>query len=50
MARIDEIKRLCDRLAPLGWRGLLQAATGNELDISQSSAEDLKRELIKNLP
>jgi hypothetical protein len=50
MARIDEIQRLCDRLAPLGWRGLLQAATGNELDISQSTAEDLKRELIKNLP
>jgi hypothetical protein len=49
MARIDEIKRLCDRLAPLGWRGLLQAATGNELDISQPTSKELKRQLIKDL-
>jgi hypothetical protein len=49
MARIDEIKMLCDRLAPLGWRGLLQAATGNELDISRPTPEELIRELVKNL-
>src|SRR5688500_2247186 len=49
MARIDEIKILCDRLAPLGWHGLLQAATGNELNISQPTPQELERELIKNL-
>src|SRR5688500_13660380 len=49
MARIDEIKILCDRLAPLGWGGLLQTATDNELNISQATSEELKRELLKSL-
>src|SRR5688500_15876318 len=49
MGLIDEIKMLCDRLAPLGWRGLLQAATGDKLDILQSTPQKLKRELTKNL-
>jgi hypothetical protein len=50
MARIDEIKALCDRLAPLGWRGLLQAVTHATLDISQSTSSALQAELTKNLP
>ena len=50
MARIDQIKSLCDRLAPLGWRELLRNATQNKLDISQSTSAALRRELTKNLP
>ena len=50
MARIDEIKSLCDRLAPLGWRELLRNATRNKLDISQSTPAALRRELTKTLP
>jgi hypothetical protein len=49
MARIDEIKSLCDRLAPLGWRALLQNVTHGELDISQSTSAALQRELTRNL-
>jgi hypothetical protein len=49
MARIDEIKSLCDRLAPLGWRALLRNVTGNKLDIAQSTPTALQRELTKNL-
>jgi len=49
MARIDEIKSLCDRLAPLGWRDLLRAATGDQLDISQPTPATLRRELVKKL-
>lgn len=49
MARIDEVKSLCDRLAGLGWRDLLQEVTQNELDISQSTPVALRQELTKNL-
>jgi len=49
VAIIDEVKNLCDRLAPLGWRDLLQRVTGNELDIRQASARALGRELTKTL-
>jgi hypothetical protein len=49
MARIDEIKALCDRLAPLGWRALLRNVTGNKLDIAQSTPTALQRELTRNL-
>ncbi len=43
---IDEVAAACGRLAPLGWRRLLQDVTGGELDIGTA---DLKRELLKPL-
>jgi len=43
MALIDEVKRVCDRLAPLGWRDLLLQ---HGLDIT---ATNLKQELTKEL-
>jgi hypothetical protein len=49
MARIDDIKSLCDRLAPLGWGALLQSVTRNKLDIAQSTSAALQRELTRNL-
>jgi len=44
MALINDVKKVCDRLAPLGWRDLLLA---HGLDIT---ATDLKQELTKDLP
>ncbi|GAA6623476.1 hypothetical protein [Scytonema sp. NUACC26] len=44
MSLIDEVKRVCDRLAPLGWRDLLLQ---HGLDIT---ATNLKQELTKELP
>ena len=44
MALINDVKKVCDRLAPLGWRDLLLA---HGLDIT---AADLKQELTKDLP
>ncbi|WP_017318539.1 hypothetical protein [Mastigocladopsis repens] len=44
MSLIEEVKRVCDRLAPLGWRDLLLA---HGLDIT---ATNLKQELTKELP
>ncbi|MBW4627400.1 MAG: hypothetical protein KME49_18320 [Brasilonema octagenarum HA4186-MV1] len=44
MPLIDDVKRVCDRLAPLGWRDLLLA---HGLDIT---AANLKQELAKELP
>ncbi|MGH1347821.1 MAG: hypothetical protein ACRBN8_40075 [Nannocystales bacterium] len=35
MALIDDVKKLCDRLAPRGWGDLLKSATGGQLDIAQ---------------
>lgn len=49
MALINDVKTICDRLAPLGWRDLLLRVTDNELDISQTSAARLKNELTKTL-
>jgi hypothetical protein len=49
MALIDQVKLLCDRLAPLGWRAFLKAATDNTLDIQKATAAALRRELTKNL-
>ncbi|MDC8760008.1 hypothetical protein [Janthinobacterium fluminis] len=43
---LDAVKASCARLAPLGWRDLLLAATGGELDIG---AADLRQELLKPL-
>lgn len=47
MALIDDVKTVCDRLAPRGWRQLLRDVTSDQLDISQSSASKLRNELIK---
>lgn len=44
MTLIQEVKKICDRLAPHGWRDLLLQ---HGLDIA---ATDLKRELTKELP
>ena len=44
MSLIDDVKKVCDRLAPAGWHDLLLA---HGLDIT---ATDLKRELTKDLP
>lgn len=50
MPLIDQVKAICDRLAPLGWRAFLKAATGNSLDIKKASLAALRQELTKNLP
>ena len=42
MALIDDVKTVCDRLAPLGWRDALLAATGRQLDIQKPNAAALK--------
>jgi hypothetical protein len=44
MALIDQVKKICDRLTPHGWRDLLLA---HGLDIT---ATNLKQELAKTLP
>lgn len=50
MPLIDDVKKICDRLAPLGWRELLKTAAGGGLDIKKTSPTALRRELTKNLP
>ena len=49
MALADQVKVLCDRLAPLGWRDFLKSATNNALDIKKATPAALRQELIKNL-
>jgi len=49
MALIDDVKTVCDRLAPLGWRDVLLAASGGQLDIQKPTAAALKKELTKTL-
>jgi hypothetical protein len=49
MALIDEVKAVCDRLAPLGWRGLLKSASGDALDIEQKTPEALQKVLMAQL-
>src|SRR5262245_30334628 len=49
MALIDDVKRMCDRLAPLGWRALLRAVTRDGLDIGQATATALRAALVKDL-
>ena len=46
-AIINPVKKACKRLAPLGWRDLILAASGGALDIL---AFDLRKELLKELP
>jgi len=50
MALIDEVKAVCDRLAPLGRRDRLLIVTGNTLDIAQSTNAELKTSLTAVLP
>ena len=45
MALIDDVKDVCDRLAPLGWRDLLKAVTNDALDIKQLTKAKLKEAL-----
>ena len=47
MALIDELQKICQRLAPLGWRDLLMKVTHNSLDIQQTSPAKLKAALTK---
>lgn len=49
MALIDQVQAICDRLAPLGWRAFLKAATAQALDIQKSTPAALRTELTKNL-
>ena len=46
---IEEVKQICDRLAPFGWRDLLMAVTSGQLDIQQESPGALKKELTAEL-
>ena len=50
MALIDQVKAICERLAPLGWRAFLKAATAQALDIQKATPAALRTELTKNLP
>lgn len=50
MALIDDVKTICDRLAPLGWRDLLLAVTANALDISQTTNTKLRNALTATIP
>src|SRR5712672_3590219 len=49
MPLINQIKTICDRLAPLGWRDLLLAVTSNALDISQTTNAKLLTALTTTL-
>lgn len=50
MALIDDVKVICDRLAPRGWRELLRAASKNVLDIQQATSGQLKAALQAPIP
>ena len=50
MALIDQVRTVCERLVPLGWRPFLKAATSNSLDIHKTTTAALRTELTKNLP
>ncbi len=49
MSLTGDVKTICDRLAPLGWRELLLAVTNNALDISQPTNAKLKTALTTPL-
>lgn len=49
MALIDDVKAVCDRLAPLGWRNMLLEVTDGQLDILKPTSVALKAELTKTL-
>jgi hypothetical protein len=48
MALIDEVKKICDRLAPFGWQKLLLDVTDGKLDI-QPKTGSLKAALTREL-
>ena len=50
MPLINQVKAICDRLAPLGWRDLFLAVTNNALDISQPTSVKLLTALTATLP
>lgn len=50
MPLINDVKRVCDRLAPLGWRDQLLQVTSNVLDIGQPTAAQLKAVLTTPMP
>ena len=49
MPLFDQVKAICDRLAPLGWRDLLFAVSGDQLDIAAPTAVELRKRLVKDL-
>ena len=49
MPAVDDVKLVCDRLAPLGWRSLLMQVSGNQLDIKQATPAALRTQLAKTL-
>ena len=49
MALIDDVKAVCERLAPLGWRNMLLEVTDGQLDILKPTSAALKAELTKTL-
>lgn len=49
MPLIDPVKTICDRLAPLGWRDLLFAVSGGQLDIAAPDSGELRKRLVKDL-
>lgn len=50
MALIDDVKQICDRLAPLGWRDLLIKVSANGLDIAQPTSTKLRAAVTSALP
>jgi hypothetical protein len=50
MTLIDDVKTICDRLTPLGWRDLLLAVTQGTLDVRQTSSADLQAALEAEIP
>jgi hypothetical protein len=47
---LDEVKLLCDRISPLGWRSILKRVTNGALDIIQPNASQLRTSLTAKLP
>jgi hypothetical protein len=47
MPLIDQVKTICARLAPLGWRDLLLAVSGRQLDIASASPAALSASLLR---
>lgn len=49
MALINDVKAVCDRLSPLGWRDVLLRVSGGQLDIQKPTTAALRTELTKPL-
>ena len=49
MPLIDQVKAICDRLTPLGWRQLLETVSGDQLDIAAPDSGELHKRLVKDL-